>query len=64
MSYKIFPTSKFEKELKRLVKKFPSLKTEFQKLIEQLAQAPDSGSFIGNDCLLNIHASIILFLCI
>ena len=50
MSYKIFPTSRFEKELKRLVKKFPSLKTEFHKLIEQLAQAPDSGSFIGNDC--------------
>ncbi len=50
MSYKIFPTSKFEKELKRLVKKFPSLKSEFQRLIELLSQAPDSGSFIGNDC--------------
>jgi hypothetical protein len=41
MSYKIFPTSKFEKELKRLVKKFPSLKSEYQRLIELLSQAPD-----------------------
>ncbi len=50
MNYKVFTTRKFEKDLKRLVKKFPSLKSEYQRLIERISQVPDSGSFIGNDC--------------
>ncbi len=50
MSYKILPTSRFEKELKRLVKKFPSMKEEFALLIETLNTKPESGTFIGNNC--------------
>ena len=50
MSYKILLTSRFEKELKRLVKKFPSLKEEFTTLINDLINNPTSGTFIGNDC--------------
>ena len=50
MSYKILLTNRFEKELKRLVKKFPSLKEEFAALINDLNANPTSGTFLGNDC--------------
>ncbi len=50
MSYSILPTLRFEKELKRLVKKFPSLKNEFSELLAALGADPQSGSFIGNNC--------------
>jgi mRNA-degrading endonuclease RelE of RelBE toxin-antitoxin system len=50
MSYNIVPTHRFEKELKRLVKKFPSLKNEFAQLIQNLEENPETGTFIGNNC--------------
>ncbi len=50
MSYRIFLTYRFEKELKRLTKKFPSLKIEFEKLIADILAHPETGTFIGNNC--------------
>ncbi len=50
MSYSIFPTQRFEKELKRLAKKFPSLKNEFAELIAGIIEDPEIGTFIGNNC--------------
>lgn len=50
MSYSIITTHRFEKELKRLVKKFPSLKTEFAELIAKIIADPETGTFIGNNC--------------
>jgi mRNA-degrading endonuclease RelE of RelBE toxin-antitoxin system len=50
MSYSILPTHRFEKELNRLVKKFPSLKVEYKELIEEITQNPEAGTFIGNNC--------------
>lgn len=50
MSYKIIPTHRFEKELRRLAKKFPSLKNEFAQLIDVITENPESGTFIGNNC--------------
>lgn len=50
MSYSILPTHRFEKELKRLVKKFPSLKVEYKELIDEITQNPEAGTFIGNNC--------------
>lgn len=50
MSYSIIPTFRFEKELKRLAKKFPSLKNEFAQLIADISVNPESGIFIGNNC--------------
>jgi mRNA-degrading endonuclease RelE of RelBE toxin-antitoxin system len=50
MSYKILPTSRFEKELKRLVKKFPSLKKEYAALITNLEADPQTGDYLGNSC--------------
>lgn len=50
MSYNIVVTPRFEKELKRLVKKFPSLKLEFSELITALLENPQTGTLLGNDC--------------
>ena len=50
MSYSIIPTHRFEKELKRLAKKFPSIKNEFSDLIAKIIDNPESGTFIGNNC--------------
>jgi mRNA-degrading endonuclease RelE of RelBE toxin-antitoxin system len=50
MSYNIVTTHRFEKELKRLVKKFPSLKNEFASLIADISKNPEVGTFIGNSC--------------
>ena len=50
MSYSIIPTHRFEKELKRLTKKFPSLKNEFAVLIARITVDPESGTLIGNNC--------------
>ena len=50
MSYSIFPTHRFEKELKRLAKKFPSLKNEFSDLIKTIIEKPGSGTYIWNNC--------------
>jgi mRNA-degrading endonuclease RelE of RelBE toxin-antitoxin system len=50
MSYKIIPTHRFEKELKRLIKKFPSLKQDFSGLIGMLVKNPKTGTLIGNSC--------------
>ena len=50
MSYSIIPTHRFEKELKRLAKKFPSLKNEFAELIADITANPEAGTFIGNNC--------------
>ncbi|TAE17485.1 MAG: hypothetical protein EAZ47_08405 [Bacteroidetes bacterium] len=50
MSYSIFPTHRFEKELKRLAKKFPSLKNEFAALITGIHNTPALGVHLGNNC--------------
>lgn len=50
MSFSIVTTQRFEKELKRLVKKFPSLKKEFAELISDIHENPQTGTFISNHC--------------
>ena len=50
MSYNILPLPPFEKQIKRLVKKYPSLKSEYLNLIESLEKNPNQGSNIGNNC--------------
>jgi len=50
MSYSIIPTHRFAKELKRLVKKFSSLKKEFGEFVNDITENPESGTFIGNQC--------------
>lgn len=50
MGYTIIATPVFRRELKRLVKKFPSLRSEFAQLIDRLEEHPDEGTFLGNNC--------------
>lgn len=49
MNYSVIPTDKFKKETKRLVKKYPSLKTELSVLNNELSVNPKVGTAIGND---------------
>lgn len=50
MSYKIKTIPSFDKALKRLAKKYPSLKEEFLALIESLEDSPTQGTALGNNC--------------
>jgi len=50
MSYKVKTIPKFEKELKRLAKKYASLKNEYPALVQSLKQQPEQGTSLGNDC--------------
>jgi mRNA-degrading endonuclease RelE of RelBE toxin-antitoxin system len=50
MNYKVEVTSRFKKQAKRLIKKFPSLQSELALLIEALEQNPTQGTEIGNNC--------------
>ena len=50
MSYKVKFIPKFEKELKRLAKKFPSIKSDFSILLQSLKSNPKLGTSLGNEC--------------
>lgn len=50
MSYNILTIPPFDKQLKRLAKKYPSLKNEFAELLERLEQDPEQGTNLGNNC--------------
>lgn len=50
MSYKIIASNNFQKEAKRLVKKFASLKEELAGLEKTLTDNPTEGTALGNNC--------------
>ncbi|GAO30214.1 type II toxin-antitoxin system RelE/ParE family toxin [Geofilum rubicundum] len=50
MSFRIKTISVFERQAKRLIKKFPSLKKEIQGLINNLKEEPQNGTSIGHNC--------------
>jgi mRNA-degrading endonuclease RelE of RelBE toxin-antitoxin system len=50
MSFKVKTISVFERQAKRLMKKFPSLKKEIQTLISELREEPEKGKSIGHNC--------------
>jgi len=50
MSFKVKSIPVFERQAKRLKKKFPSLKKEIQTLIHELKEEPTKGVFIGHNC--------------
>lgn len=50
MSYKITSIYGFEKEVKRLSKKYPSLKNELKTLVEEMRDNPFLGTPIGKNC--------------
>jgi mRNA-degrading endonuclease RelE of RelBE toxin-antitoxin system len=50
MSYNVFTIPPFDKQLKRLVRKYPSLKNEYAKLIEKIEVGPVPGVTLSNSC--------------
>jgi mRNA-degrading endonuclease RelE of RelBE toxin-antitoxin system len=50
MSYSVKFIPKFEKELKRLAKKYPSIKSDFSIFINSLGENPSQGTSLGNNC--------------
>ena len=50
MNFDIISINFFDKQAKRIVKKYPSLKNELEKLKKQLSENPMFGTPIGNDC--------------
>ncbi len=50
MSFNVKTISVFERQAKRLVKKFPSLKKELQNLVKALKKQPLHGTAIGHNC--------------
>jgi mRNA-degrading endonuclease RelE of RelBE toxin-antitoxin system len=50
MSYRIELTDAFERQLKMLIKKYPSLKREIIDLRKDIIENPKAGTPIGKDC--------------
>ncbi len=50
MSYNVLTIPPFDRQLKRLVKKISSLKTEYAQLIESLEADTFQGSALSNNC--------------
>lgn len=49
MKYSVELSVNFQKEAKRLIKKYPSLKAELAKLFDDLEENPTMGKPLGND---------------
>ena len=49
MSFNIIPTPPFEKDLKQLAKKYPSVKKDITDLATKLLKEPKLGTPLGND---------------
>ncbi len=50
MNFKVVVTSKFKKQAKHLLKKYPSLKQDLEALFDSLSNDPKQGIQIGNEC--------------
>src|SRR3990172_5290833 len=50
MSYKVLSIPPFDRQIKRLLKKYPSLKKEIRELSDSLEQHPAQGAPIGRGC--------------
>jgi mRNA-degrading endonuclease RelE of RelBE toxin-antitoxin system len=50
MSYKVKSIAVFEKQAKKLFKKYPSLKGELFELVQELKENPQQGKAIGKSC--------------
>jgi hypothetical protein len=50
MSFNIYTTDFFDNELKKLAKKYPSLKYDYKVLVDSLKELPKQGQALGKDC--------------
>ena len=57
MSYSVIATNNFQREAKKLFKKYRTLRRELEALGEELVNNPTAGTFLGND-LYKVRLSI------
>jgi hypothetical protein len=50
MQYEVKTISVFERQFKRLAKKYPSLKTDLKSLVSDLEKEPSIGTPLGKNC--------------
>lgn len=50
MSFKVETSENFARELKRLAKKYPSLKEDVSELLQSLSTDPMQGTSLGRNC--------------
>jgi mRNA-degrading endonuclease RelE of RelBE toxin-antitoxin system len=50
MSFEIQSISNFDKELKKLAKRYPSIKQDLIELVEEIIEDPFLGEPLGKDC--------------
>ena len=50
MNFDVLTISAFDKQLKRLSRKYASLKTEYAALLDALEENPVQGISLGNNC--------------
>ena len=50
MKYDVLTIPPFDRQMKRLTRKFPSLKAEYSELIDELEENPEKGIHMGNNC--------------
>jgi len=50
MSYNVIAIAPFDRQLKQLAKKYPSLKKEYSDLIDSLELNPRTGTPLGKNC--------------
>ncbi len=50
MSYRISRTEEFARHLKKLAKKYPSIKKDYELLLDSLAENPLQGTSLGKNC--------------
>ena len=50
MKYNVLSIPPFDRQLKRLAKKYHSLKAEYKALVEELEKNPEKGIPMGNNC--------------
>lgn len=50
MSYDVLTIPPFDRQLKRLAKKYPSLKGDFAQFLETIQTDPEQGTSLGNNC--------------
>lgn len=50
MNYRVVTIPPFDKQLKRLAKKYPSLRHEYLGLVSSLETNPDTGTPLGKHC--------------
>ncbi len=50
MNYKVDTLATFDRQAKRLAKKYASFKADFQRLVNDIKQQPELGTAIGKNC--------------